>query len=478
MTVSFDESDFTESDFDIGSSQNQPLMIRDPSSNLLEGRDIEVVIKHSASRAELISSSLEKGRRSEYQIDQCLRVNVPSDALRLFMSKHWQAKEASARQNAWTAVGFSVLTGIGTFATAAYSFPIISIALGVVTVASSIFSMISAARASSAASQKEGWERSPTDQITAERKKAYELGFRYVYERNLKLIHNSHHAVLLPNEVKFLFERYFEQFSQKLLSEQCFSDQQKKEWMDNFRTNNPVSKKLLEYAYGEIPLKYQMVSSDFENFKAFLQNIREEFRKIRAEKRKETDQIITNINVQRTAALLPFTAMLDYWISQAKEERDQALTNLKPEAGNDTTREKIKQDYKDAVSKYELYYAAAVLPLNAYFDSKVKEAEAQLNNILEIIHKDEIAAVAPHFQYAWGLLKFAARVYQDQYVYDQPTFQPSFVLNIPTPSAPPMIQINFVDRALHQHPQNMSPQDYEAYLRFMQVPNLSPTSSS
>ena len=61
-------------------------------------------------------------------------------------------------------------------------------------------------------------------EIAEARTRAYKKEFPYVLSHDLKLRGLSHFQILLPEEVLFLFERYFDKFCANLLSAQPSSE--------------------------------------------------------------------------------------------------------------------------------------------------------------------------------------------------------------------------------------------------------------
>lgn len=472
MTSAIDKNDFDFENIkyrpEISMPQSLPQIRADQMASYMSNNTLD-------SRSEPIPTSHYDQNKTVYRVD-VLRVKIPSEIFREEKAKYWEEERSQARTWGWIEGGLTVAFAAGAFVLKAN--PYVAGALGVAAVASLLFSAMNFTYASKASHQIDGWKTNPLEKIAAERKKAFREGFTYVYRNDLKLQGSSNRQVLLPSEVQFLFERHFDEFYQKLLPRQPSSEQGKKEWLDQFTNYNPVSGKLLAYAYdGRVPDRYAQVSYDYEVLLTQLTDLRGEFTKLRNKREKETTKIIQGINQNRDLALLPFQGMLAYWELQAKTEKDKKLEELKKTCvGEEELKlfdesepaKKVKDEYKSAVTKYQLYYAAAIIPVNAVFDKQVSDAKANLKDIMKEIKKNEASSHAPFFNYSWGLLDFARKIKQTpEFVYQHQVFNAEQSFHIPTPSAPQVVNINFVQQAQQQKPQGIDDSNYSEYLKFV-----------
>lgn len=411
-----------------------------------------------------------------YEIDGVVRAKITSDAFRKEKAKHWEKVHEDTKQWSWVEGGMTGLLLAGTIATGILSSPLVATALGVATVAGLILTTYSISNTYEASRQIDGWKSSPLKKLAHERVRAYREGFAYVYNHDLKLYPDdlklsgpsSHTAVLVPAEVLFLFDRYFKQFCEPLLTtREPTTDQGKKEWLDQFTHLNPVSQNALSYAHDghmPIPEKYLRVSYDYEVLHSQLTDLRTEFNKLRDQRCDETRNIIRQIEYNRELALIPFKATLAYWENQALTERDTKLRQA--ESVEDV--EEIQEAYRSEMRKYQVYYLAAIVPVNLYYDNQVNQARSSLERILEEINRNEANSHAPYFNYAKELLNYAWQVKNTpHFVYQPQPFTPDAVFQIPTPSAPPPEEINFMEDALHQRPPGMGDAEYVEYVRFV-----------
>lgn len=376
-------------------------------------------------------------KTATYDIDQCIRVTVPSNSFRSMAIQRWEERKSSHKTRAWSAVAITALS-IG--AAVAYS-PLIAIA----SLISAVYAAIHFQRASQASTQIEGWKTDPAQKLALERKKAYENGFSHVYCNDLKLNERSHCAILLPFEVEYLFNRYYDRICTDLSAQKCVTDRQKKEWLDRFRADNPISEGVLRYVYGEVPQEYAALSRNFETIAASLRNIEVEFSNTRAQRKAEATQTINGIESQRTLACVVPNGALQYKLREARDERDRQI-----QIGL-LDRSEIEREYEAKKSKYYAIYAAALLPINIYFDGKVREAKEALNTVLNAISQQEANAFSPYYDYAKQIVASTAAIKNKDYVYNQQPFNPSQNLQLPPL---PKIEINFI----YQTPPGIDPE--------------------
>ncbi|HSX11112.1 MAG TPA: hypothetical protein VLF94_05310 [Chlamydiales bacterium] len=388
---------------------------------------VEEGVKRDAlnTRIQLVAQNY---KNATYDIDQCIRATVPSDGFREAAVKHWETVKGSHKIRAWTAVVLTV-AAIATFLTPAPY-------LGLISVITGVYAAVKFNKMGKASAQVEGWRVDPAVALATERKKSYEKGFSYVYKNDLKLGECSHHAVLLPHEVEYLYNRYFDRICTELSAQRCINDQQKKSWLDRFRTDNPISNNILLYVFGRVPNEFASLSRNFESIAASLRDVEAEFSNARVQRKAETDQIISGIESQRVVACAIPSAALQYKLNEARDERDRRLRD-----GGGFNRDAIERDYEADKTKYHAIYAAAVLPINIYFDGKVKEARDALKDVLGVIARQEANAFSPYYEYSQGIVAATAAAKNRDFVYTQQPFNASQSLQIP---AMPKIEINFV----------------------------------
>lgn len=376
-------------------------------------------------RIQLISQN---HKTATYQVDQCIEAKVPSDNFRERAVQHWQGKQSSHKTHAWTAVGLTIAS-LGAIAT-----PLPYIALA--SLVTAVYAGVQFYKWGQTVHQIASWQLDPAIQIASERKKAYEKGFSYVYNNNLKLVDTSRHAVLLPHEVEYLYNRYFDHTCVDLLAQKCVTDQQKKKWLDAFSTDNPISQKVLMYVFERVPEIFAALSHNVESILASLKNIAKDFSNLRMQRNNEADRLLQEIESHRTTALTIPNAALKNKLSEARDayhERRAYATGA--------YKDQLKKEYKLEKEKYKALHAVAVLPINLYFDGKAKEVRDELSATLALIARQEANAFSPYYEYSQNIMASVAAIKDPSFVYAQQPFNPVSNFQIP---APPKIEINFV----------------------------------
>ncbi len=383
---------------------------------------------------ERITLISENQKQAVYEIDRCIRARVPSLAFRQGAVELWNGRSSSHRTWAWSSVA---LTGIGVGMAIAYS-PYFAVAA----LASAIYAGVQFKRYGKAADQMRKWEMDPAELLASTRKEAYAKGFAYAYQNDLKLNEKSQHAVLLPFEIEYLFNRYLERTCQNLSHQTCVSNSQKKVWLDQFRNLNPVSRDLLKYVYQNVPERYASITHNFEGLAISLKNIESEFRSSRKEQQRESKELIEQINSQRKLAVAVPSLALSYKLNEASSIREEKLR-----AGGN--RREIEAEYDASVRRYQVIYAAAILPITLYFSSKVKEAQESLKKVLKEIDRQEESAFSPYYDYAQEIVSATQAAQNENISYNQPPFNPSKYFRAPSF---PKIEINFIYQPPDQVP--------------------------
>lgn len=434
MGISLVDGFVDDRDYDFFNDAYKPVIVPVMSGYLPTAESVEEGVKGSlAGRVRLISQS---AKQATCEIDGCIRAAAPSEAFRKTAVRHWEGENSSHKTWAWASV---VLTAAGLGA--AY---VVSPWIAAASLAAAIYAGVQFHRMGKASEQMEKWREDPTQKLAMERRKAYQEGFSYVYHNDLKLGQRSHHAVLLPFEVEHVFKRYYDQTCVKLSAQRCVSNQQKKAWLDRFRTDNPISDTVLRYVYKEVPREYAPIARNFETIAASLNDVEGEFARIRSERKAESAQTIRNIESQRTLACLIPDGALHYKLSEAAAERDRQLS-LHGEA----QRRRIDREYESKRSQYYALYTAAILPINIYFDGKVKEARDALQSVLDAIAQQEADAFSPYYDYAQGIVAATAAAKNGTYVYTQQPFTAQ-AFHVPVM---PKIEIHFT----YQPPAGVDP---------------------
>jgi hypothetical protein len=157
--------------------------------------------------------------------------------------------------------------------------------------------------------------------------------------------------------------------------------------------------------------------------------------------------------------------MHEYWLGQAKRERDDKLLT------SNLTHEQVKaihDKYAAEKARCDNLLAVASIPVNLYYDNQILSAKKTLKGIIEQIDRNEAFSHAPFYNYARSMLEFAMRAKNEpDIVYVPPNFRPEQIFNVPVPSAPPLAAVDFVEQARQQIPKGLDEAQYVEYTRFI-----------
>ena len=408
------------------------------------------------------NEALNYKNKQTYIIDNLIKADVPDQFFRKTQKYNWNIEKGRYQ-------AISILSGIITacglveVVKKRAEHPV-AVAIGVASLAGALFTAYNISRWNDASNQVKGWEKDPCEKIAQARSQAYKSGFRFVKQHNLRLIDPSNHAILLEEEVEYLYLEHCDNFYGSLLNKTVIGEQAQHEWLNLFTHYNPVARHVLEYAFGDVPDKYVQVCKDYEALHDQLSHLRYQFTQMRAQRRQETQNIIESIERNRQVALLPFNLIYDGYVENARQERDTKLIRAKVEE-----KAQIEEEYQSKVQKYMNYRRMASAPVNLYFDGQVANAGRELENILSQINRSESEAHAPYFNYSKGLLEYARNLKNQPAVhYEQPPLPQNFyhINEVQQPSAPPAADVFVVQAAVR--PDGMSEAEYQQYLAFIQ----------
>src|SRR5574342_698137 len=223
-----------EDDFDFENAKYRPQISSLRESQQIYAHNLEGFMRSNTLERRVVwMHQFDGSTYSTYAMDNCLEITIPSNSVREEKVKYWEEKHNAASKWAWISGSGAVLSTIGAAAAAVLiPTPHIAVALLVAAAVGTIFCIIKASAASNASHQIKGWSESPLEKLAKRRVEAYEKGFPYVYNNNLKLQGTSNYQILHPVEVQLLFERHFDNFYTTLLPEHPSTEKKKKEWMD------------------------------------------------------------------------------------------------------------------------------------------------------------------------------------------------------------------------------------------------------
>ncbi len=419
-------------------------------------------------------------KNTMFEIDTAIRAVVPSKRICQDKASHWQPKLIEAKR--FTLIGgiAGVLALAATATAAAFSFNYVVKALGVATLGVLSITFYQYSKAREASRQIDGWQAPSKDYTQAaarlanERSLAYEKGFIYAMENDLKLfddklgrgVPSSNTAVLVPSEVQLLYTRYIDSFCNMHLNSDPKTDREKKAWLSTFTTNNPFSKSVLDYAHKgsarEIPERLLLISNDFDVLNAQLTDLRSEFKKLREQRSNETQSIIEEIKSNRKQDLAQFIVMHQSAIAHAKAKRDHDLSI------NKLTPEQINNEYNKIEAQYNRFLELASRGVNSYYGNQLSSAKETLDLIIAQISKNENSSHACFYDYARDLLVLAKKINQDSsFVYTPQDYKPEHIFKITAPSAFPRAAIDFVEQARKEIPQELDQDEIAEYRKFL-----------
>ncbi|MBS0649455.1 MAG: hypothetical protein JSS10_09585 [Verrucomicrobia bacterium] len=331
------------------------------------------------------------GIYAEYVLDD-IKVHCPSDEFRKHQVHLWNnhKKQAEDKHWAWsvTTIGAALIgiaggigiaskdlfgmLGTSAAATVEKFAPWIAGA-GFVLAAVSIFFVISESYSiSDAEKQIDKWKADPVAQVGRERNKAHAYGFSYIYSHDLKLGNNpSHTRCFHPKQVEHEYKKYADRFFEKLLPPAA----DKRAWMDEFSSYNPLASALMKYGFGHVPEHMDKVVQDYTKLEAFLKDIRTSYEDFKSKERTLAKEHIDVTNKERNTLLHPSLEIYNTQLAAAKKIRDDVLD--KHPLQTDPANEKARANYNAAKKILDEDYALRTAPITKKYDAKVKEIEQQ-----------------------------------------------------------------------------------------------------
>lgn len=331
------------------------------------------------------------GIYAEYALDD-IKVRCPSDAFRNHQVHLWNnhKKQAEDRHWAWsvTTIGAALVGIVGGIGVASKDFfgmlgtaaaatvetvaPWIAGA-GFVGACVSVFFIASASYSISDAETQIGkWGTDPVAKVGRERNKAHANGFPYIYREDLKLGNSpSYKRCFHPKQVEHEYKKYSDKFFEKLLPQA--SD--KRAWMDEFSSYNPLASALMNYGFGHVPEHMDKVVQDYAKLESFLKDIRTSYEDFKSKERTLAKERIDATNKERNVLLQPSLDIYNAQLAGAKKTRDDTLD--KHPLATDPANEKAKANYNAAKKVLDEDYALRTAPITKRYDAKVKEIEQE-----------------------------------------------------------------------------------------------------
>lgn len=359
----------------------------------------------------IISKPLEKDGIFETHIVDCVKVRAVADTVRRQRIDAWNEKKSEAESSAWKwGIGGTVVAVIGLGVAFSSENPILGGVIFLAGAVAGLYKGLTNANASSEASKKiAGWSKNPREEVAKERKLAFESGFIYTYNNNLKLSTNrAAGEILHPLEVEMLYKKYTNNF---LDTAKADSNNKKSDWVTAFTANNPFSEKLMMYGFGKIPQHLQAVVNDYKTYKSYISDISKGYEKLKQQGREVAQQRIKDINAERDKLLKPFVDEKDAALKKAKEMRDKEILNQVPDA---------QKNFAAKQQLLETDFKGKTADINKKYDEKVKAVETERDNQLKIWDTKKDDQIGMTYEVGRDLLKKAYAAWTGQTQQYQP----------------------------------------------------------
>lgn len=191
-------------------------------------------------------------KKTRYNLDHCINIEGYTDLFRQKMAQAWERWG-----NLYSTARTVVILVAGTITAVAPSI-YLKIAAAFIGVLGLIYSTY---RISKASQQVQLWNTPPYEKPAQQRTQAYFEPFLAV--NRLHGTPSSFNNVLHPNEVEHLYKKYLTHFCDTLLQEKPSTDQEKKAWMANFLTLNPLAPMLMQRGWEKIPSSFEEISGEY-----------------------------------------------------------------------------------------------------------------------------------------------------------------------------------------------------------------------
>ncbi len=389
----------------------------------------------SKDQNERIKEVSRNGPFAEYTIDNQFTIRTPSPKFCEESIKAWQKYAAACRKNAPLFGAITLLSFTGAVVLATGGASGIATAFVISGLVSGFFWLLN----HDFESKKEiaAWKNPYQNRIAEHRKKAYENGILYVVKKDLKLGGQtvSKQGSLLEEEVRFLYEEYFDEYCKNKLKEKPSSDESKTVWLKQVVKDNPLSKKMMKYGLGKIPDHFKGIVENYTPLVRILSGGRDFFNDQKIHVEAEAKAYIAKIHQKKEERLTPYKINRDNHYALAFEERYEKMQKAQTPAEKD----QVQDEYKQTTTKYHNFYNQIVDEVRKPFDEKIKQVEEERNRTIAKIDAQPTVPALAQFEEVWTMMQMAQKLKSDpHFVYKCPIT----VLNQPIePSFPGMDDI-------------------------------------
>jgi len=341
----------------------------------------------------------------EWRLDDVL-IRCPSEAFRKHQKQQWSALKNEAEERGWwwtvTAIGSGALAGAGgvLLALDKQLGSVLLIVGAIAAIASLIFMAKENASFNQAHAQIVKWDADPVRKVGDARNEAHNKGFPYIYEKNLKLEKgkSSTTALFHPLQVQYEYKKYFESFCKKLLDRSTLAHA---DWMNLFRSYNPVSSDLMLYGLGHIPEHMKPVVDDLTNLRSRLDDISTSYDQLKSDVRETAYKRIESNKKMRTDELKPYVDARDADIRKAEADRNKVLND--PFA-NEKQRQEARKAFNTLKETIEDNYTRSVRPINKKYEKEIQKAEQERDTHITQLSDQKLSQLNNNFIAARELL--------------------------------------------------------------------------
>jgi hypothetical protein len=373
-----------------------------------------------------------KGEFSEAIVDGCVKVKGVAEPLIKQQTEQWQKKKAE-HEGSRNIGGF--LTGFSFFVTGLASKQFgqgITLVCLICTVVHAVRAYILHSRATHAGKEADAWKNcSPAKETAQERTEAYKNGFLYAYSHQLKIEkEGASNKILHPLEVEGMYAKYFPEFYANLRTQLATTDKEQEQWINAFLSSNPLAPSLLKYGLIEIPAYLQAASDDFQQFNAYMQNLKGSIRDRQHQIRQEADKKIAENEEHKQKTLKPLSDKKEEAIAKAKEVYQETCRQYV-----EVERQKQALDAFNAAKKlYEDDYTKNTASIIKFFDDKTAELKCNRDALLFNLTNLQTTQISTFYKLARDLHSKAEIAYNEK-SYTPINFQAYFNWQIPQQAA-------------------------------------------
>lgn len=390
---------------------------------------MEQTFNRSLSRRIIAMHSPTKSIYGESRLDDVI-VRCPSEAFREHQKQQWSVVKTEAEEKSWnwtvTAIGTGlgaaaggVLLAMGPTDVAGYLGPTIAnsqfapfllVVGGIAAAAAVFFAWKENSSVNQAHTQINKWGEDPVMKVGLARNEAHKQGFPYIFANNLKLAPEqpSTTALFHPIQVKYEYEKYFETYCTKLLSQVNPSPAA---WVEQFRSCNPVSSAYMTYGLGHVPEHMKPVIEDYTRFETFLNDISTSYDKMKSDVRATAKESIDSYTKTKNEQLQPLAQARDTGIATAEADKDRVLRDL---TSSERRRREARETFNAIKDALDANYTRSAASITREYDEKIKETERDRDVKLRKLDEQKGGQLSNNYRAARELLERATQAWDNK----------------------------------------------------------------